>query len=95
MVDGVPRLPKFLEPLRSRSQLIGLAVAGLATVAILIAIFTGVLPFVAVVVVGFLGGALLIYRDLQDGNHARERRRPTRPKIAQVKGRGKRPAPRH
>jgi hypothetical protein len=94
MVDRVPR-SKFLEPLRSRSQLIGLVMAGLATIAVLVAIFTDVLPFVAVVIVGFLGGALLIYRDLQDGNHARQRGHSTQPKIAHVKRHGKRPAPRH
>jgi hypothetical protein len=69
-----------------------LAVAALATAGILIAVLTDVLPFVAVVAVGFIGIAVLIFLDLQDGDREEVGQEATRPTIANMKQNPKRPA---
>jgi hypothetical protein len=85
MVDEVPRRQGPLKLLTNRPQMIGLVVAGLVTAGILAATLTGALPLIVVAGGGFLAIALMVIRDLMDGDHASSRRRPTGVKIAQVK----------
>lgn len=92
MVEPVPGRRNFFRSRAGRTHLVGLTVAALATAGILIAVLTDVLPFVAVVVIGFIGIAVLIFRDLQDGNHEEVGPETTKPKIAQVKQNQKHPA---
>ncbi|HET7509975.1 MAG TPA: hypothetical protein VFJ65_06975 [Solirubrobacterales bacterium] len=73
-------------------HLVGLTVAALATAGILVAVLTDTLPFVAVVAVGFIGIAVLIFRDLQDGDREEVGQEATQPKIAQMKQNQKHPA---
>jgi hypothetical protein len=74
--------------------MIGLAIAGLVTAGILVATLTGALPLGFVAGAGLILIALFVLRDLRDGDHAGEKRRPTRLKIAQVKRHHKPPAQR-
>jgi len=68
MVKPVPERRNFFRSRAGLAHLIGLVVAGFATAGILVAVLTDAVPFAAVAIVGFIPLALLIFRDLQDGD---------------------------
>jgi hypothetical protein len=92
MVEEVPRRQRPPKLLHNRPQMIGLALAGAVTVGVLTATLTGALPLIAVAGGGFVAMALLVIRDLLDGDHASAKRRPTRVKVAHMKRNHKPPA---
>lgn len=77
MFERLPGLGKFLRSPVRRPHLIGLAVAGMVTAGLLVAVITEALPFVVIAVAGFIGTAALIFFDLQDGERDRARREAT------------------
>jgi phosphatidylglycerophosphate synthase len=95
MVEKVPWRQKARLLLGNHPQMIGLVVAGLATAGVIFATLADFLPLTVVAGGAFAVFALLVIRDLMDGDHAGVGRRQTRVKIAQVKRNQKRPAPRH
>jgi hypothetical protein len=95
MVGAVLRRRKSLIPPVSRTQIVGLAIAALATAGVLVAVFTDLVPFIAIVAVGFIAMALLVIGDLRDGDHMPESQSTTHePQIASVKQNPKPPAQR-